>query len=166
MEQIEWDSLKLKVNAMLDGDAEVQAIPADVSNLARMLCNAGDANPETRDSLEVSVKNMLKPYPGFWAKRGNQGILPASARAVVDSACDEVERAAIDFWHSTETYTQPLLRKHGKSTVSTYTDASDYASSLTKAIRKHANSLYKEGAWDGTLSGLSDCVDADYGEEE
>ena len=68
MEQIEWDSLKLKVNAMLDGDAEVQAIPADVSNLARMLCNAGDANPETRDSLEVSVKNMLKPYPGFGLK--------------------------------------------------------------------------------------------------
>ena len=154
MEQIEWDSLKLKVNAMLDGDAEVQAIPADVSNLARMLCNAGDANPETRDSLEVSVKNMLKPYPGFWAKRGNQGILPA------------LERAAIDFWHSTETYTQPLLRKHGKSTVSTYVDASDYASSLTKTIRKHANSLFKSGAWDGTLSGLSDCVDADYGEEE
>ena len=167
MEQIEWDSVRIKVNEMLDGDAELGAIPEDVKSLARMLISTGDANEGTRDSLTSSIKSMLKPYPGSPWKPGNQGILPAAAKAVVDNAVSEISAAAREFFNSTQTYTQPLLRKHGKSKGSpVYTDADDYASSLASKVRKNATALYKSGEWDGSLSGLADCSAYDYTEEE
>ena len=88
MEQIDWDSVKFKVNDMLDADSEINAIPSDVVQLARMLLQTGDNNSATRDSLTTSIRGMLKPYPGYPWKRGNQGSLPAAARAVIDTACE------------------------------------------------------------------------------
>tara|TARA_B100000029_G_C17068530_1_gene775957 strand:+ start:90 stop:593 length:504 start_codon:yes stop_codon:yes gene_type:complete len=167
MEQIEWDSVRIKVNDMLDGDAELGAIPEDVKSLARMLISTGDSNEGTRDSLYTSIKSMLKPYPGCPWKPGNQGILPAAAKAVVDNAVSEIRAASVAFWESTSQYTQPLLRKHGKSKGSpVYTDAEDYASSLASKVRKNATTLYKSGEWDGSLAGLEACASYDYTEEE
>ena len=101
MEQIEWDSVVIKVTGMLDGDSELQAIPSDVVSLARMLVETGNNNEGTRESLTTSIKGMLKPYPGYPWKRGNQGILPAAAKAVVDAACEEIRAAAVSYTHLT-----------------------------------------------------------------
>lgn len=167
MEQIEWDSVIIKVNGMLEGDEDFQHIPTDVVSLARMLVETGNNNEGTRESLTTSIKGMLKPYPGYPWKRGNQGILPAAAKAVVDSACDEIRTAATTFFTETQQYSQPLLRKHGKSKGSpVYTDASDYANSLAKKARKAATELFRDGAWDGSLAGLADCSEYDVTEEE
>ena len=167
MEDIEWSNVRTKVTGMLDGDAEIQAIPDDISSLARMLLEAGDANEASRENLLVSVKGMLKGYPGYPWVRGNQGILPASAKAVVDSAMEQIRTAAVDFWNATEGYSQPFLRKHGKSKGSpVYTDAHDYANALAKKAKKNASDLYKEGEWDGTLAGLADVSHYDIQEEE
>jgi hypothetical protein len=167
MEQIEWDSVVIKVTGMLDGDNELQAIPSDVVSLARMLVETGNNNEGTRESLTTSIKGMLKPYPGYPWKRGNQGILPAAAKAVVDAACDEIRTAAHTFFTETQGYSQPLLRKHGKSKGSpVYVDANDYANSLATKARKAATELYREGEWDGSLAGLADCGEYDHTEEE
>ena len=167
MEQIEWESVKVKVNGMLDGDAELQAIPSDVVSLARRLVQTGDNNDATRESLTNSIKGMLKPYPGYPWKRGNQGILPAAAKAVVDSACEEIRAAAHTFFSTTQQYAQPLLRKHGKSKGSpVYVDADDYATSVAKKIRKTATELFRDGEWDGSLSGLAACASSDYDTED
>ena len=167
MEQIDWESVVIKVEGMLDGDSEIQAIPSDVVSLAQMLVQTGNNNEDTRESLTNSIKGMLKPYPGYPWKRGNQGILPAAARAVVDSACDEIRAAAHTFFTETQTYTQPLLRKHGKSKgAPVYVDADDYSNSLAKKARKAATELFRDGEWDGSLAGLADCSEYDYTEEE
>ena len=167
MEDIEWDSVKMKVNGMLEGDSEVNAIPSDVIALVEMLLTTGDNNDATRDSLTNSVKDMLREYPGYPWKRGNQGILPAAARAVVDSACESIRAAAVDFFSATSEYSQPLLRKHGKSKGSpVYADADEYASELASKARKNATTLFKAGAWDGTKAGLAACCDYDAETEE
>ena len=167
MEQIEWDSVVIKVTGMLDGDNELQAIPSDVVSLARMLVETGNNNEGTRESLTTSIKGMLKPYPGYPWKRGNQGILPAAAKAVVDAACDEIRAAAHTFFTETQGYSQPLLRKHGKSKGSpVYADADDYANSLAKKARKAATELFREGEWDGSLAGLADCSEYEFTQEE
>ena len=167
MEQIEWDSVKFKVNDMIGADSEINAIPADVVSLAQMLLTTGDNNSATRESLTTSIRGMLKPYPGYPWKRGNQGSLPAAARAVIDSACEEIRSAAHGFFSSTIQYSQPLLRKHGKSKGSpVYVDADDYANSLAKKARQNGTALFKSGEWDGTLSGLADCSEYEFVEEE
>tara|TARA_B100001250_G_C19813694_1_gene797086 strand:+ start:3904 stop:4410 length:507 start_codon:yes stop_codon:yes gene_type:complete len=167
MDNIEWESVKLKVNGMLEGDAEIQAIPEDISSLATMLLEAGDANEASRENLLVSVKGMLKGYPGYPWIRGNQGILPAAAKAVVDSASEQIREAAINFWEATSEYSQPFLRKHGKSKGSpVYTDAHDYANSLVKKVKKNASDLYKAEEWDGSLAGLADVSSYDDVTEE
>ncbi len=159
MEDIEWDSVKIKVSTMLEGNAEVGDIPEDVVTLAQMLITTGDNNASTRDSLTNSIKDMLKPYAGYPWKRGNQGILPAAARAVVDSATDNIREAAREFFNSTSQYSQPLLRKHGKSKGSpVYADADEYANELASKARKAATQLFKDGEWDGTLAGLAACA--------
>tara|TARA_B100001758_G_scaffold216715_1_gene203130 strand:- start:442 stop:999 length:558 start_codon:yes stop_codon:yes gene_type:complete len=167
MEQIDWDSVKFKVNDMLDADSEINAIPSDVVSLARMLLDTGDNNASTRESLTTSIRGMLKPYPGYPWKRGNQGSLPAAARAVVDTACEEIRSAAHAFFSGTLTYSQPLLRKHGKAKGSpVYVDADEYANTLAKKARQNATALFKSGEWDGTLSGLSACSAYEFVEEE
>lgn len=167
MKEIDWDSVKIKVNQMLDGDVEVQAIPSDVVTLAQMLITTGDNNTTTRDSLTNSIKDMLKPYDGYPWKRGNQGILPAAAKAVVDTACETIRDAAREFYVTTEQYTQPLIRKHGKSSGSpNYSDADEYAGELAAKARRTATKLFKEKSWDGTVAGLSDCISYDDTEEE
>ena len=165
MAQIDWDSVKYKVNVMLESDSEINAIPSDVVSLARMLLETGDNNHATRESLATSIRGMLKPYPGYPWRRGNQGSLPAAARAVVDTACEEIRAAAHHFFSSTVVYSQPLLRKHGKSKgLPVFVDADEYANTLAKKARTNATALFKSGEWDGTLSGLS--VVSHYVEEE
>ncbi len=167
MEQIEWDSVKYKVNDMIDADSEINAIPADVVSLARMLLQTGDNNMGTRDSLTASIKGMLRPYPGYPWKRGNQGSLPAAARATIDAASEQIGRAAYNFFSETMQYSQPLLRKHGKSKGSpVYTSAEEYAKTLVKKVRQNGATLFKTGEWDGTLEGLSACASYDVVEEE
>jgi hypothetical protein len=167
MEQIDWDSVKFKVNDMLDADSEINAIPSDVVSLARMLLQTGDNNSATRDSLTTSIRGMLKPYPGYPWKRGNQGSLPAAARAVIDTACEEIRSAAHAFFSATQTYSQPLLRKHGKAKGSpVYVDADDYANALAKKARSNGTALFKSGEWDGSLSGLAACSEYEFVEEE
>jgi|TARA_R100001244_G_scaffold95763_1_gene71860 hypothetical protein len=167
MEQIDWDSVKVRINEMLAADSEINAIPAEIAQMARSLLNIGDGNPANWGTVTDSVKSLLKPYPGYPYKRGNQGILPAAARAVVDSACAEIDRAFSAAFAETEQFAQPLLRKHGKSTgAATYGDASAYGSALAKKARGAATKLYKAGVWDGTLEGLSNCVEYDTEEEE
>lgn len=156
MENDAWNDVRTKVTGMLEGDAEIQAIPDDISSLARMLLEAGDANEASRENLLVSVKGMLKGYAGYPWIRGNQGILPAAAKAVVDTAMEQVRTAAVEFWNATEQYSQPFLRKHGKSKGSpVYTDAHDYANALAKKVKKNATDLYKSGEWDGSLADLA-----------
>lgn len=167
MEDIDWDSVKIKVSTMLEGNAEVGDIPDDVVTLANMLITTGDNNSSTRDSLTNSIKDMLKPYAGYPWKRGNQGILPAAARAVVDSACSEISAAAREFFSATSQYTQPLIRKHGKSKGSpVYADADEYAAELAGKARRSATQLFKDGEWDGTLAGLAACASYDAVAEE
>ena len=167
MDELEWMSIKTKANDMLEGDGEVNAIPQDVKQLVHTLIATGDNNTLTRESLTVSLKGMLRPYPGFPWTRGNQGILPAAARAVVDQACSEIEAAARYFWESTEQYSTPFLRKHGKSKGSpTYSGAEEYAKTLAKKARQNATQLYKEGVWDGTQVGLTHAHSDVRGEEE
>ena len=162
MEQIDWESVVIKVESMLDADRGVQAIPSDVVSLARKMLRTGNNNEDTWDSLTNSIKGLLKPYPGYPWKSGNPGILPVAAIAVVDSACDEIRAAAHTFFTETQTYTQPLLRKHGKSKGSpVYVDADDYSNSLAKKARKAATELFRDGEWDGSLAGLADCSEYD-----
>ena len=97
MELIEWESVVIKVEGMLDGDREVRAIPSDVVSLARRMLQTGNNNEDTWDSLTNSIKGLLKPYPGYPFK-GNQGILNFAAIAVVDGACDEIRAAAHTFF--------------------------------------------------------------------
>ena len=162
MEQIDWESVVIKVESMLDADRGVQAIPSDVVSLARKMLQTGNNNEDTWDSLTNSIKGLLKPYPGYPWKSGNQGILPVAAIAVVDSACDEIRAAAHTFFTKTQTYTQPLIRKHGKSKwPPVYVDADDYANSLAKKARKTATELFRDGEWDGSHAGLADCSEYD-----
>lgn len=167
MEETQWQDVIVRVNGMIEGDAEVSAIPSDITDLASMLLDAGENNEGTRDNLLVSLKGMLKGYPGYPWVRGNQGALSAAARSVVDSACEEIRVAATDFWNATETYSQPFLRKHGKSKGSpVYGDAAEYANSLASKARKSATVLFKSEQWDGTLAGLADISYPEYTEEE
>ena len=162
MEQIDWESVVIKVESMLDADRGVQAIPSDVVSLAQMMIQTGNNNDEMWDSMTNSIKGLLKPYPGYPWKSGNQGILPVAAIAVVDSACDEIRAAAHTFFTKTQTYTQPLIRKHGKSKGSpVYVDADDYANSLAEKARKTATELFRDGEWDGSHAGLADCSEYD-----
>lgn len=167
MEQIDWESVKYKVNDMLDADSEISAIPSDVVQLARMLLQTGDNNSATRESLTTSIRGMLKPYPGYPWKRGNQGSLPAAARAVLDNACEGIRSHAFDFFTATERYSQPLLRKHGKSKGSpVYVNADEYANTLAKKARQNGTALFKSGEWDGSMSGLSHVSSYETVEEE
>jgi len=174
MEQIDWDSVKQRINEQLAADAamgEESKIPSEIAQMARSLLTIGDGTPENWDTVADSVKSLCKPYPGYGWKRGNQGILPAAARAVVDSACDEVFSSFSRAFAETALFSQPLIRKHGKSSgPATYADANDYANSLCKKVRQNARKLYKSKVWDGTIEGLAACVDsheaADSTEEE
>jgi len=167
MDNMEWQSVTTKATEMLEADREINSIPSDVVNLVNMLITSGDNNVSTRESLTVSLKGMLRPYPGFPWTRGNQGILPAAARAVVDVACAEIAEAATMFWLNTQTYSTPFLRKHGKSKGSpTYASAEEYAKTLAKKARQNATQLYKEGVWDGTQVGLTHAHGDVRGEEE
>ena len=164
MEQIDWDSVKQRINEQLAADAamgEESKIPSEIAQMARSLLTIGDGTPENWDTVSESVKSLCKPYPGYGWKRGNQGILPAAARAVVDSACDEVFSSFSRAFAETELFSQPLIRKHGKSSgAATYADANDYANSLCKKVRQNARKLYKSKVWDGTIEGLAACVDS------
>ena len=162
MEQIDWESVVIKVESMLDADRGVQAIPSDVVSLARKMLQTGNNNEDTWDSLTNSIKGLLKPYPGYPFVKGGNRILPMAAVAVVDSACDEIRAAAHTFFTKTQTYTQPLIRKHGKSKwPPVYVDADDYANSLAEKARKTATELFRDGEWDGSHAGLADCSEYD-----
>ena len=168
MSDIDWDSVKMKVDSCLEGDVD-GVIPGDVRSLASMLIETGDNNVDNRAALANSIKAMLKDFPSGKAvwRRGNQGLLPAAAMVVVDSACEEIRAAAYDFFEATQQYSQPLLRKHGKSKgAPVYVDADDYANSLAKKARGTARDLFKAEEWDGSLDGLSACAEYDYVEEE
>ena len=172
MEQIDWDSVKQRINEQLAADAamgEESKIPSEIAQMARSLLTIGDGTPENWDTVSESVKSLCKPYPGYGWKRGNQGILPAAARAVQDSACDEIFASFSRAFSETAIYSQPLLRKHGKSKgAKTFTDANDYANALTKKVRANCRALYKSKVWDGTIEGLAACIDesSDDGSEE
>ena len=168
MSEVDWESVKTKVDSCLEGDID-SVIPGDVRSLAAMLIETGDNNVDNRSALANSIKAMLKDFPSGKAvwRRGNQGLLPAAAMVVVDAACEEIRAAAYDFFEATAQYSQPLIRKHGKSKGSpVYTDAADYANSLAKKARGTARDLFKAEEWDGTLDGLSACAEYDYVEEE
>ena len=86
MEDNNWEQIKMKVTSCLDGDVD-GTIPQDVRSLATMLLETGDNNVENRSALAGSVKAMLKDFPSgrvVW-RRGNQGLLPASASVIVDA---------------------------------------------------------------------------------
>ena len=163
MEQIDWDSVKTRINEQLAADSamgEESKIPSEIAQMARSLLTIGDGTPENWDTVADSVKSLCKPYPGYGWKRGNQGILPAAARAVQDTACDEIFASFSRAFSETATYSQPLLRKHGKSKgAATYTDANDYANALTKKGRANARMLFKTKVWDGTIEGLAACIE-------
>jgi len=168
MDDVNWESVKMKANSVIDGDID-GAIPSDVQSLAHMLMQTGDNNPEQREPLSGSVKAMLKDFPSGKVvyRRGNQGLLPAAAGVVVDSAAEVIREAAHEFFTSTAQYSQPLLRKHGKSKGSpVYADAAEYAAGLVNKAKATARDLYKNGEWDGTLEGLGDCSHYDFVEEE
>lgn len=168
MNETDWESVKIKVSSCLDGDVD-GSIPGDVRSLASMLLETGDNNVDNRAALGLSIKAMLKDFPSgkmVWRK-GNQGLLPAAAGVVVEGACEEIRAAAHIFFESTSQYTQPLIRKHGKSSgPPVYVDADDYANSLAKKARQTARNLYKAEEWDGTVAGLADCAEYDYVEDE
>ena len=168
MDEVNWESVKMKVNSCIEGDVD-GAIPDDVRSLATMLIDTGDNNVDNRAALALSIKAMLKDFPSgkvVW-RRGNQGLLPAAASVVVDSAAEAIREAAHAFFESTAQYSQPLLRKHGKSAgPPVFVDANDYANTLAKKAKQTARELYKAGEWDGSLEGLSACAEYDYVEEE
>ena len=172
MEEIKWESVKIKVNGMVEGDAEFGNIPDDVVGLTTMMLESGDRNEATRDSITNSVKAMLRPYDGYPWKKGNQGLLPVAAKIVVDNGCQEIREAAIVFFETTQQHSRPLLRKHGKSAGSpVYDDASDYANTLAEKARKTATKLYKKDddgnqIWDGTVAGLVTACEWDEPEDE
>ena len=152
MDEVNWESVKMKVNSCIEGDVD-GTIPDDVRSIATMLIE----------------KAMLKDFPSgkvVW-RRGNQGLLPAAASVVVDSAAEAIREAAYAFFESTSQYSQPLLRKHGKSAgPPVFTDANDYANTLAKKAKQTARELYKDGSWDGSLDGLAACAEYDFVEEE
>lgn len=168
MDEVNWESVKMKVNSCIEGDVD-GAIPSDVRSLATMLLNTGDNNVDNRAALALSIKAMLKDFPSgkvVW-RRGNQGLLPAAASVVVDSAAEAIREAAYEFFTATQQYSQPLIRKHGKSSgPPVFVDADDYAGTLAKKAKSTARELYKSGEWDGSLEGLSACAEYDYVEEE
>ena len=83
MSDIDWDSVKMKVDSCLEGDVD-SVIPGDVRSLASMLIETGDNNVDNRAALANSIKAMLKDFPSGKAvwRRGNQGLLPAAAMVV------------------------------------------------------------------------------------
>ncbi len=168
MDEVNWESVKMKVNSCIEGDVD-GTIPDDVRSLATMLIETGDNNVDNRAALALSIKAMLKDFPSgkvVW-RRGNQGLLPAAASVVVDSAAEAIREAAYTFFESTAQYSQPLLRKHGKSAgPPVFTDANDYANTLAKKAKQTARELYKDGSWDGSLDGLAACAEYDFVEEE
>jgi len=159
MEDNNWEQIKMKVTSCLDGDVD-GTIPQDVRSLATMLLETGDNNVENRAALAGSVKAMLKDFPSgrvVW-RRGNQGLLPASASVIVDAAYETIRNAAIVFFEETQAYSQPLLRKHGKSNgLPVYVDADDFAETMAKKAKATARELFKSKDWDGTFDGLQVC---------
>ena len=164
MEETNWINIKNKVASCIHGDID-SAIPADVKALVAMLLTTGDSNVANRAALADSVKAMLKDFPSgqvVW-RRGNQGLLPVEASIVVDTACAEIREAAYVFFESTQHFSQPLLRKHGKSKgAPVFLDADDYANTLATKAKQTARELFKSQEWDGTTNGLDAC--ASYGE--
>ena len=168
MDDVNWESVKMKANSVIEGDVD-GVIPSDVRSLASMLLQTGDNNPEQREPLSGSIKAMLKGFHSGQAvyRWGNHGLLPAAAGVIVESAAEIIREAAHRFFTETQQYSQPLLRKHGKSKGSpVYIDADEYAASLASKARSAARDLYKNGEWDGTVEGLANCAEYEYVEEE
>lgn len=160
MDEPNWINIKNKVASCLDGDID-SVIPADMITLVTMLMETGDNNVANRTSLAASVKAMLKDFPSgqvVW-RRGNQGLLPVEASIVVDTACAEIREAAHLFFTTTQQYSQPLLRKHGKSKgAPVFLDADEYANTLAAKAKQTARELFKSKEWDGTTNGLDACA--------
>ena len=53
MDDVNWESVKMKANSVIDGDID-GVIPSDVRSLASMLLQTGDNNPEQREPLSGS----------------------------------------------------------------------------------------------------------------
>lgn len=160
MEESNWNNVKNKVASCLDGDIDGE-IPMDVIALVNMLMETGNNNVANRTALAASVKAMLKDFPSgqvVW-RRGNQGLLSIEASMVVETACAEIREAAHLFFTTTQTYSQPLLRKHGKSKgAPVFLDADDYANTLVAKAKQTARELFKSKEWDGTTDGLDACA--------
>ena len=58
MSDIDWDSVKMKVDSCLECDVD-GVIPGDVRSLASMLIETGDNNVDNRAALANSIKAML-----------------------------------------------------------------------------------------------------------
>ena len=52
MDEVNWESVKMKVGSCIDGDVD-GAIPHDVRSLATMLIEKGDNNVDNRDALAI-----------------------------------------------------------------------------------------------------------------
>tara|TARA_R100000781_G_scaffold84689_1_gene52136 strand:+ start:1750 stop:1989 length:240 start_codon:yes stop_codon:yes gene_type:complete len=68
---IVWDNQVKKIKKQIEiCKAEDMDIPDDVIQLAEMLIETGDKNPEQRKNLMYAIKSMMKEYPRYQFFRG------------------------------------------------------------------------------------------------
>jgi|TARA_R100000030_G_scaffold8690_6_gene5941 hypothetical protein len=154
-----WEETKKKVNAMIDANGD--SLDENLRIVSKHLMEAGDNNPLSQPQMAKSLRETLRGCNGYPWRRGGGGILSATALSTVDGIVADVESAFSQAFDSC-VGVRAFLLPHGKSKNTHFENGADYASMLTKTIRKNATQLYKAG-WDGTLEGLG--VDTS-GEEE
>jgi len=146
-----WEDTKKKVETMIAAD-DRGSLDEGLKVVAVQLIATGDSKPEMQEQMTKTLKEALRGCHGYPWRRGGGGILSAAALSTVDAIVSDVETAFAEAFDSC-VGVQALLLPHGKSKNTHFASGADYASTLTKTIRKNATTLYKAG-WDGSLDGL------------
>ncbi len=146
-----WEDTKRKVEAMIEANGD--NLDESLVIVCHHLMSQGDTKVETQQQMAKSLKEVLRGCNGYPWRRGGGGILSATALSTVDAIVADVQSAFAEAFDSCGDGVRAFLLPHGKSKNSHFADGADYASTLTKTIRKNATNLYKLG-WDGTIEGL------------
>ena len=147
-----WEETRNKVNKMIEADTQ-NSIDESLKIVCTHLIANGDSKVEMQEQMAKSLREVLRGCHGYPWRRGGGGILSATALSTVDAIVTNVEDAFSTAFNSGGAGLRALLVPHGKSKKSHFDNGADYASTLTKTIRKNATTLFKAG-WDGNLETL------------
>lgn len=147
-----WEDTKNKVNTMIEADT-LGSLDDGLRIVCTHLIATGDSKPEMQEQMAKSLREVLRGSHGYPWRRGGGGILSATALSTVDAIVANVEDNFATAFNIGGAGLRALLVPHGKSKKSHFDNGADYASTLTKTIRKNATTLFKAG-WDGNLETL------------